>query len=328
MHGATSEPQDFSAKDDACGTRWITSVAAANPGAGQSGRVAWRASLWIAALLLVVSVTSWGFAQRGRGPRGGPFPGAGRGRDRLPDRSDYPLWENPAPFQHDVFTFVRIQYDSGRGGFRFGGGGNWRNDYPDCDWNFSFRLQQLTSFRVDPLGKVLRLTDPELNDYPFIYMSNVQQMLLTDAEVIALRQYLLRGGFLMADDFWTPAAWRHVAAEMSRVFPHCLPQELSLSHEIFHNVYDLKKIPQVPSILAWRQGDMFEYWHGDPEGDEEPHFYGINDAHGRMMVLLCHNNDIGDGWEREGENKEYFENFSEKWSYPLGINIITYAMTH
>ena len=84
----------------------------------------------------------------------------------------------------------------------------------------------------------------------------------------------------------------------------------------------------MPSIFAWRDGYDFEYWHGDPEGDEQPHFQGYFDADGRLMAIFCHNNDIGDGWEREGENSEYFHEYSEKKSYPIGINIVTYALTH
>lgn len=227
-----------------------------------------------------------------------------------------------------MFTFARIQYDSFGGGRGGRGGQHWSNDYPDCDWNFSVRLKELTSLDVHPNGKVLRLTDPELFDLPFIYMSNVQQMSLSGEEIAALRRYLLNGGFLMMDDFWAPAAWRHVREIMQVVFPERQPRELPLTHDIFHTVYDLQELPQVPSILAWRQGDKFEYWHGDPEGDEAPHFYGITDDQERLMVLMCHNNDIGDGWEREGEEIEYFKAYSEKYSYPLGINIITYAMTH
>lgn len=267
---------------------------------------------------------------RGGGRSGGPGRGmgggmrGGMGRERTPDRSEYPTWKISPQFKHDVFTFARIQYDSYGGGW----GQHWSNDYPDCDWNFSVRLKELTSFEVDPDGKVLRLTDPELFDNPFIYMSNPNQISLSDEEILALRRYLLNGGFLMIDDIWAPAAWRHVREVMREVLPDHPPAELTLSHEIFHLVYDLKTMPQVPSIRAWRNGDKFEYWHGDPEGDEDPHFYGISDRNGRLMALLCHNNDIGDGWEREGEDIEYFKAYSEQFSYPLGINIVTYVMTH
>lgn len=264
--------------------------------------------------------------QRGQGGGPGRGMGGGQGRGRVPDRSEYPTWENPEAFKKDVFTFARIQFDSygGRGGF----GQSWSNDYPDCDWNFSVRLKELTSLDVDPDGKVLRLTDPDLFDYPFIYMSNPQSIALSDAEVEALRKYLLNGGFLMADDFWAPQAWRNLREIMTEVLPDHAPKELALDHEIFHIVYDLKQMPQVPSILAWRRGDKFEYWHGDPEGDEAPHFWTYTDKAGRIMALFCHNNDVGDGWEREGEEVEYFQQYSEKFSYPLGINIVTYALTH
>ena len=242
-----------------------------------------------------------------------------------PDRNEYVNWENDRAFERDVFTFVRIRYDSGGYGRR---GRNWDNDYPDCDWNFSVRLHELTSMKVDPNGKVIRLTDQELFNFPFVYMSNVGNMMLGEDEVVAMRQYLSKGGFLMADDFWAPAAMKHVRSEMARVFPGREPIELTPDHEIFNLVYKLQGTPQVPSILAWRQGDLFEYWHGDPEGDEAPHFWGYHDDDGRLMALFCHNNDIGDGWEREGENADYFRDYSERVSFPLGINIVTYAMTH
>lgn len=248
-----------------------------------------------------------------------------RGRRSVSDRDSYPTWEIDSQFKNDVFTFVRIQYDSTGRERR---GGQWSNDYPDCDWNFSVRLHELTSIRVDPNGKVIRLTDQALFDHPFIYFSNINRMSLSESEVASLRKYLLKGGFMMADDFWAPDSWKHVYREMKRVFPDLEPRELSRDHEIFNIVYDIQGSPQVPSIFAWNQGSTFEYWHGDPKGDEAPHFWGFFDNNDRLMALLCHNNDIGDGWEREGENKEYFKTYSERVSYPLGINIVTYVMTH
>ncbi|NND98844.1 MAG: DUF4159 domain-containing protein [Pirellulaceae bacterium] len=263
--------------------------------------------------------------QRGGSDRGG-F-GGGRGGYRAPpDRSSYPTWEKDPRFPDDVFTFARIRYSSASGyGFR---GRAWDNDFPDCDWNFSVRLHQLTSMKVDPNGVVIDMIDPKLLDYPFAYMSNVGNMSLSAGEAEAMRRYLLNGGFIMADDFWAPGGWENVRREMEKVFPNRKPRELSRDHEIFHIVYHLKTKPQVPSIRAWQRGYTFEYWHGDPQGDEEPHFWGYFDDAGRLMALMCHNNDIGDGWEREGDNEEYFRDYSVRVSYPLGINIITYAMTH
>ena len=264
---------------------------------------------------------------RGRPDDGNGFRGGRGGGDPLANRAEYPTWEIEPVFSKDVFTFVRIEYDSlgGRGGSM----GGWRNDFPDCDWNFSIRLQQLTALRVDPNGKTLRLTEPQLNNFPFIFMTNMGSMALSPKEQSALRNYLLQGGFLMADDFWAAAEWRHIRQAMKEVFPDREPRELTLDHEIFHMVYDLAKLPQVPSIRAWNRGMTYEDWHGPFEGgDTSPHFWGYFDDKQRLMAIFCHNNDVADGWEREGEDIEYFQEYSLKSSFPFGINIITYAMSH
>jgi hypothetical protein len=256
--------------------------------------------------------------------------------DRV-DRRDVPDWELDPEFAHDAFTFVRIQYSSGYGGRRGGrgygggyygrGGGGWATDYPDSDLNFSWRLHQLTSLEVNPEPLVLELTDPRLVDYPFIYLLEPGRLVFDEAEVETLRNYLLNGGFLMVDDFWGEDEWYNFYREIKRVFPDREPVELPLSHPIFHAVFDLKEKPQIPSInvaLAGRsQGITWER----PDA-QEVHYKAIYDDKGRMMAIICHNTDLGDGWEREGENEWYFHEFSEKKAYPLGINIVFYAMTH
>ena len=134
----------------------------------------------------------------------------------------------------------------------------------------------------------------------------------------------------MVDDFWGDSQWLNFYQEIKRVFPDREPQELPADHEIFRCVYRLKEKPQVPSIGAAYQGrDMgitYEMYHDGNTRDV--HYRGIFDDKGRMMAIICHNTDLGDGWEREGEDPWYFHEFSEKKAYPLGINIITYAMTH
>ena len=263
--------------------------------------------------------------QRQAGQRRSGGRGGGGGREtREIDRSQYPQWEINHDFSRDVFTFARVQYD-GRGRT---GDARWNNDYPDADLNFSYRLQQLTSMQVDPDGVIVRLDDPQLFEFPFAFMIGVTGVNFSDSEITGLRAYLLSGGFLMVDDFWTGAEWRHIEAQMKRVFPELTASELPPTHPIFHLVYELKGVVQCPSIRAWQQGYTFEYWHGDPEGDEAPHFMGYHDGNGRLMAVFCMNNDICDGWEREGENHEFFELFSERVSYPLGINIVMYALTH
>lgn len=244
---------------------------------------------------------------------------------RIPDRSEFPTWDVNEQFQRDAFTFARVEYDSVG---PFGWWDRWDNDYPDGDWNFSYRLQELTALEVAPNSKVVRLTDPDLFEYPFLYMAGVQSMSLDRQERAALRRYLLNGGFLMVDDFWSAEAWSNITRQMRGVLPDQKPQELSLQHPIFHFVYDLKELPQVVDIRTWRDGYRYERWHGPSRGDTKPHFWAYHDPNGRMVALLCHNNDLGDGWEREGENPDYFREFSERFSYPMGVNIITYAMTH
>ncbi len=238
------------------------------------------------------------------------------------DRRGVPEWELDNEMPRDVFTFVRIRYGSYNGR-----GGKWATDYPDAELNLSYRLQEMTSLKVHPEGKVIELTDPELFDYPFIYIIEPGDLWFSEEEVKALRKYLLNGGFLMVDDFWGGDEYDNFAFEMKRVFPDRKPKELPLEHPVFHSVFDLKEKPQLPSIGQAMNGMNFE-WRPGPDDGSEVHYQGIFDDKERMMVMICHNTDLGDGWEREGENQYYFRNFSEPKAYPMGINIIFYAMTH
>ena len=242
------------------------------------------------------------------------------------DRNGVPDWEIDPNFKEDVFTFVRIKYESVYGLQ----GGGWATDYRDSDLNFSLRLQQLTSLKVNPDPIVLELTDPQLYDYPFIYIIEPGALLFSEDEVECLRRYCLNGGFLMVDDFWGDSQYDNLARQLKRVFPDREPFEVPLSHEIFHCVYDMKEKPQVPSIHSARRrfDGSFGSWE-DADGDSRtPHYRAITDDKDRIMVFICHNTDLGDGWEREGEQQWYFEEFSVKKAYPMGINIVTYAMTH
>jgi len=254
------------------------------------------------------------------------------------DRAGVPNWEPDKEFSKDVFTFVRIRYSARYGGGGFGrgrsrgrrgynGGGRWATDYPDSDLNFSYRLQQLTSMEVDPNGLVLELTDERLFDYPFIYIVEPGDLAFSEEEVKALRRYLLNGGFLMVDDFWGEDEWYNFYYEIKRVFPDREPIPLDYTEPIFHCPFELKERPQIPSIghalggrgygVTWERHDA-----------REVHYKALYDDKGRIMAIICHNTDLGDGWEREGENEWYFHEFSEKSAYPLGINIVFYAMTH
>jgi hypothetical protein len=262
---------------------------------------------------LVVEVVQ-GQYERGRRRRGR------RGyRTELDHRAGVPDWELDHRHRRDVFTFCRAIYTSGAGWGR----GDWATDYPDSDLNFSYRLQQLTSMQVDPDGVTISLDDPRLLDYPFVYLIEPGDMSLTASEIAGLRRYLLQGGFLMVDDFWGEQEYRTFYENFKRVLPDNEPRELDLSHEVFHIVYQLREKPQIPSIHAWQGGYRTERWDA-----QEPHYLGVFDENERMMAIICHNTDLGDGWEEEGVDPDYFREYSEKWSYPLGINIVVYAMTH
>ena len=297
-----------------------------------------KRSSWLLVLLIAGLAASLTLAQRfsGRGPGRGYSGGQA-------DRGDLPTWQVDKEFQHDVFTFVRITHRSGFSGYGgrgfgrggFGRGGSWMTDFPDADLNFSYRLHQLTSMEVNPDGLVMELTDPELFNYPFIHINPDDLggrifFVLTDEEVKILRKYLLNGGFLFVTDFWGMDEWQDFHNQMRRVFPDREPEELTIDHPIFHCVFDLKKKPQIPAIdIAMRgrsQGITWERW--ERSDTREPHYMAYFDDKHRMVALMAHNCDITDGWEREGDNEWYFHEFSEKQAFPMGINIVFYAMTH
>ena len=268
-------------------------------------------------------------AEGQRGRRGGG--GYGGYRERIPDNRTRDI------FPGNTFTFCRARYTSSRGGGRGRGGGGWSTDYPQSDLNFPLRLSELTTIKVnrDEQGNiehaVVGLLDEELFNYPFIYMLEVADLVFSEEEQKALRSYLLRGGFLMVDDFWGDRAWANWEFEIGQVLP---PEEypiieLKPPHPLFNIVFPLKEVPQVPAVGYYRDwertGNTYE---GQPTTDPSAHCRAIFDKKGRLIVVAMHNTDLGDGWEREGDNEGYFREFSVKRAYPMGINIVVYAMTH
>ena len=230
------------------------------------------------------------------------------------------------------FNFCRGMYESDPG-HREAGGMGWWTDYPDADINFSIRLSELTKIHVskqsngDPNHLVVRLTDDALFNCPWLEMEDVGTMTLSEAEVVRLRQYLLKGGFLYVDDFWGEWAWDQWVEEIGRVLdPKQYPiVELTMDHPLFRTMFVIPKLPQIPSINHWmRSGGQTS-----ERGEESaiPDVRGIADEHGRLMVVMTHDTDISDAWEREGEDPRYFYLFSPD-GYAVGINIVVYALTH
>ena len=228
------------------------------------------------------------------------------------------------------FLYCRGFYRSVRGEM---GGQGWGTDYPGADNNFSIRLAELTRVPVkwdpsrQPVHVVVRLTDPLLYRCPLLFMEDVGTVRFSEAEVVNLRNYLMKGGFLWVDDFWGTSAWTWWLSEFSRVLP---PGEYPIidipkSHAIMHAVYDVKDFLQVSSISFWsRSGGQVSERGTD---SAEVHYRGVEDSRGNLMVLMTHNTDVSDTWEREGENDEYFSLFSPR-GYAIGVNTIVYALTH
>jgi Domain of unknown function (DUF4159) len=266
----------------------------------------------LAAMLVVaLGLAGTAAAQRFRGG------GNQRGIRFLPANPDY----------DGAFRFCRVQFRQNP----YGDGGGWSVDYPRADVNFPYRLSELTNTWVskDKSGNfnhaVVALTDAELYKCPFIMMTEVGAALFDDAEALALRDYLLKGGFLWADDFWGERAWSVWQGEIAKALPEYQIVELPLDHALFQMLYQVTRVPQIPSINSWfgRGGSTSE------RGAETavPHARGITDERGNLMVLITFNTDFGDAFEREGENRAYFEEFAGV-GYAFGINALLYAMSH
>jgi hypothetical protein len=233
------------------------------------------------------------------------------------------------------FNFVRVRYDSEGGpmeAFYVYDGRlweRWETDHPQADENFAFRLQELTSVAVNRRSLVRRLTDPDLFDFPFLYFCDVGWIDLQSDETAALREYLLRGGFLWVDDFWGAAEWRAFERTMEEVLPEIPWVELPADHPILSTLFPLDGVPQIPAR------DFAQYMPHDPPEIHRQPAYGIQQVRlrayladdGRILALATLNTDIGDGWEREAYGEWFFEKFSSR-AYAVGANIVLWALTH
>ena len=225
-----------------------------------------------------------------------------RGRGRGWGRRYPPRFPDPDSIPDRKFSFCRIMYESVR---REPLGHGWNTDYPNSDANFMIRLSQLTKAQIslqengEPNHVVVALTDDELFDYPFIFMSDVGTVGFSDLEAKRLQEYLLRGGFLYVDDFWGEWAWHQWVQEIGKALPPDLYPivDVPLDDPIFHVFFNVRTVPQIPSIQYWRRsgGSSTSEQGWD---SREPHFRGIRDEKGRLMVVMTHNTDIADGWER------------------------------
>ena len=241
-----------------------------------------------------------------------------------------PKWAKAEDFDGS-FNFCRAYFTSDR---REEGGTGWDTDFPGADNNFSVRLAELTMMRVklqaangQPEYVVVRLTDPLMARCAIVHFEDAGTIRLTPDEVQSLRNYLLKGGFITVDDFWGTEAWHQWAEEIARVLPEYPIVDIPLDHPIMHTLYDVKEIEQVSSIQFWTRSGGNVSERSAINDSPTVNFRGIADEKGRLMVVMAHNTDIPDTWEREGENQEYFERFSPN-GYAVGVNIVLYAYTH
>jgi hypothetical protein len=249
---------------------------------------------------------------------------------RAPTRSDMRVFEPIRPGMPDRqsgFTFCRLHYDSPR---RLPSGLGWSTDYPGADYNLMLRVSQLTTadisrWRDGELGyAAVRATDPDLFRCPFLFASDIGSAGFSTAEALRLREFLAKGGFLWVDDIWGERAWAFWIETVQQILPGAQIVELTPAHPLFDTFYHVPEIPQIPSIQHWRRsgGQTSEFG----AETEVPRMYAIFDEKGDMQVLISHNTDIADGWEREGDDDDFFYRFSAR-GYGVGINVVIWAMT-
>ncbi|MGH9241087.1 MAG: DUF4159 domain-containing protein [Vicinamibacterales bacterium] len=234
----------------------------------------------------------------------------------------------PRDFNDGAFTVCKWMFRSDRSE---PSGVGWSTDYPFGEINLLIRLSELTKVRVsrDRRGDVnywvVRATDDQLFNCPILIGSDVGTAALSNAEVQRLREYLLKGGFLWVDDFWGTPAWDHWTSQIARVLPEFPIVDVAPSDPMRQAMFPIAEVKQVPSIFSWGGPGS------DPRerGNDSPHanFRAIADKDGRVMVAMTHNTDIGDSMEREGENPDYFAEYSPP-GYALATNIVLYALTH
>jgi hypothetical protein len=226
------------------------------------------------------------------------------------------------------FRFCRVWFRNGSAG----DGDGWYVDYPRADENLSIRLMELTKTRVtqdgegNPYPVIVRLTDPSLFRCPFLMMSEPGGSYFNETEAANLRAYLLKGGFLWVDDFWGSRAWRNWENQIGKsLSPSEFPiVDLTVDHTMFRMLFPVQSLPQIPNVGLWRMERRTSERGAD---SDELHVRGIQDRHGRVIVLMTHNTDFGDAYERESDDPSYFHNFSVK-GYAIGIDVLLYAMTH
>jgi hypothetical protein len=224
---------------------------------------------------------------------------------------------NGAPsWPTEEFHFARMYYD---GGGRWGRGG-FLTDFPEAEYHFTQAVGRLSSVQIGQRARMLEVTDDTIFDYPWLYAVEVGSWHLDDHQAARLREYLLRGGFLMTDDFHGSREWEGFVESMRRVFPDRPILEITDSDEVLHVLYDVDERVQIPGVAALRWNVTYE------DDGVTPHWRGIYDDAGRLMVAINFNMDLGDAWEH-ADDPQYPEPYTAL-AYRFAVNYVIYAMTH
>ncbi len=247
--------------------------------------------------------------------RGAPFP-------PLPPAVAEPAdGERPAEF-----SMARMAYSDRYSGlqlaFRFHGEVErpWQIDTPASERHFLQGARRLSAVNARSKEVYVHPGDEEFFDYPFLYVVEPGHWQLTELEVAKIREYLLRGGFIVFDDFHGSEEWEFFMRGIRRIFPERPIEDLAADDEIFHVLYDMEHREQIPGLQAVFSRRTYE------RDGKVPHWRGIRDDNGRLMAMINHNMDLGDAWEH-ADWPAYPERFTAM-AYRLGINYIIYAMTH
>jgi len=241
-----------------------------------------------------------------------------RGASAYPFEVEHPdIGPPPDADEKTEFAFARLRYPSFRSRFTFY---SWGTDAPKSERQFILGVRRLTRVHTRSIEEVVSLDDNKLFDWPWMYALEVGYWDISDAQAARLRDYLLRGGFLMTDDFHGTAEWEVFMRGMRMVFPDRPVVEIDGSDPVFHILYDLSGRIQVPGLQYLYTGRKYE------QDGILPRWRGVYDDKGRLMVLICHNQDYGDAWEW-ADHPAYPEEYASQ-AYRLGVNAIIYSMTH
>ena len=235
---------------------------------------------------------------------------------------DFPLpddWRQPAEWTRGRLKYHSIPVHPFMG---FNEGRNaWTTDYPRSDRHFLEGVRRLTRIDSKSVEQVVELDgSDDIYNWPFVYGVEVGHWKLSDEEAAQMRDFLLRGGFFMCDDFHGTLEWNVFQESMHRVFPDRQIVDLDNKDAIFHVIYDVGDRFQIPGLQYVYSGLTYEY-----DGFEAK-WRGIYDDNGRLMVAICHNMDMGDAWEHS-DNPQYPENYASL-AYRIGVNYVVYHLTH